>query len=64
MTERTAFFTHAEGVYFPANKNAVAVAAVLSRRVLDEGHMILVRTHGFTPRLTNGTEIGKVEVKA
>ena len=64
MTERTAVFTTDGQHFYPANKNAVAVGVILSRRTLDATHMILVRSHGYTPRLTNGTEIGKVEVKA
>ncbi len=64
MTERTALFTHADGVFYPANKNAVAIGAIMSRRTLDATHFIIVRAHGYTPRLTDGREIGKVEVRA
>jgi hypothetical protein len=51
-------------VYYPANKNANAVCAILSRMKLNASHMIVVRSRGYTPRLTNGTEIGKVEIQA
>lgn len=64
MTERTAAFLFDGNVYYPANKNAIAACVILSRRTLDITHMILVRTHGYTPRLLNGTEIGKVEIDA
>lgn len=64
MTERTASFIQLDGVYYPANKNATAVAAILSRRTLLADHMLVVRSHGYTPRLTNGEEIGKLDVSA
>lgn len=63
MTERTAAFLCDGDTYYPANKNATAVCTILSRMTLNATHMILVRAHGYTPRLMNGTEIGKVEVK-
>lgn len=68
MSERTALITAEQtpdGIrYLPANKNAVAVGAIFSSWVLDASRMGAVRSHGYTPRLTNGEEIARVDVRA
>ena len=63
---RPAMFTHdpATGHYLPANKNAVAVAAILSKMRLTLPDLLVVRALGYLLVLQNGREIGRVDIQA
>lgn len=58
------FIPTEHGFYLAANKDAVAVSARLSKMRLNEYDLITIRGMGYVPRLTNGSEIGKVEILA
>lgn len=60
---KIAKFTYGNGVYYPANKEAIAVTAIISKRFLRENDMILVRCAGRIPYLLNGQEIAEVNIK-
>ncbi len=49
--------------YLAANKDAAALGAVMSKMRLTEGDIREIRHRGYIPRLTNGQEIGRTDVK-
>jgi hypothetical protein len=59
---KPASFTHKDGVYWPASKNAIAVCAILSKMRLKDADMLDVRREGYTPVFTNGQVIGRVDL--
>lgn len=61
---KAATFVHKDGLYYPANKNAIAICAIVSRMKLRDSDMPTVRKEGYIPFLTNRTEIGKVNILA
>ena len=63
-SEKTAVFTERNGVYHPENKVAVALCSVLSKSRLSRIDLVTARAMGYTTRLQNGQEIGKVDVRA
>lgn len=63
MTDKTALFTEGDGVYHPANNVAVSLCSVLSKARLSRIDLVTIRAMGYTTRLLNGQEIGKVDVQ-
>ncbi len=61
---RAMFERHPDGYYVPANKAANAATAVIGTRYPREKDMLAIRAAGWIPCLTNGQEIGKVDVRA
>lgn len=61
---KVAMFVYKDGLYYPANKNAVAECAKLSRMKLRDSDMVVVISNGYRAFLTNGQEIGKVNILA
>ncbi len=62
MSNKIARFEYGDGFYYPANKHATGVCSILSKMRLTEKDMLAVRTEGYIPTLTNGQEIGKVNI--
>ncbi len=50
--------------YLAANKDAVALSSRLSKMRLTEYDLITIRGMGYMPRLTNGEEIGRINIVA
>jgi hypothetical protein len=50
--------------YLPANGNAMAITAIVSKRFPRREDMIVIRSYGYEPRLTNGELIAKVDIRA
>lgn len=48
--------------YWPANKNAIAACAILSKMRLGEHDMVTVKDKGFEPILQNGEPILRVNI--
>ena len=59
---KVATFVFQGGLYHPANKEAISACAVLSRMKLRDSDMPWMRSNGYDPRLTNGQEIGKIDI--
>ena len=64
MNKGYAMFIEDAGHYLPANKNAVAVCAILSSRRLKPYMMEKVRGLGYVPMLANGEELGRLDLRA
>jgi hypothetical protein len=60
--KRAFFVPDGHGKYLPANKAATAAGVIISKMYLTEIDLITIRSKGFIPCLTNGQEIGKVDV--
>lgn len=60
---KPAKFTYGNGIFYPADKAAIAATAIVSKRFIREHDMILVRCAGYVPYYLNGQEIGKVDVR-
>lgn len=58
----TPHFTTDGQTYYPANKDAVALCAVLSRAKLSSVDIITLRAMGHDPRMTNGERIGGIDI--
>lgn len=50
--------------YWPANKNAARACLVLNKMAVPPQDLLAVRSQGYRTLLTNGTEIGWVEMTA
>ena len=48
--------------YWPANKNAARTCLLLSKMSVPPADLLAVRTQGYRTLLTNGVEIGWVEL--
>jgi len=57
---KIATFTEGHGIYYPANKEATAMCAILSKMRLTYPDLVAGRALGYDTRLVNGTEIGRV----
>jgi hypothetical protein len=55
---------HPDGYYIPANIAANAACSVISNRFPRDKDMLTIRAKGWTPCLTNGQEIGRVDERA
>lgn len=64
MNFKYAMFTTKDDIYYPANKNAIAECAKLSKMRLRKGDMLLVQKSGYIPILTNGQPIMAVNITA
>lgn len=64
MRQAMFIFSPLEQIYLPANKNAIAVCSIFSRRSLRKGDMLFVRNHGYEPILTNGEPIEVINIIA
>ena len=60
---KIAKFTYGNGQYWPANKEAIAACAILSKMVLSADDMLAVKSKGYDARLQNGEPIGKLDVR-
>lgn len=67
MTDICAMFTagnDAHGTYWlAANGVAARLGAKMSKMKFRDSDMQIVRYEGYVPMLTDGTEIGKVDIK-
>lgn len=61
---KIATFTRGFGHYYPANKDAIAACAILSKMVLSPDDMVTIRSKGYETRMINGEPIGRVDIKA
>lgn len=60
---KSAMFTMKEDIYYPANKNAIAACAIMSKMRLRKGDMLYLPNYGYEPILTSGQAINRVDVR-
>lgn len=58
------FTTDGDGVFYPANKDATACCAILSRMRLKHADIMQLKGMGHNPRLINGDQIKGIDIWA